>query len=100
MDNRKNCSSGAISPLSNNIFNIHFLLKESDYIFICEMWLCDLCFLNSENLICRSTDISKCLEGSLRLRDTRVDCIFFDTIKYYEISVYEILRVNCKFCFD
>ena len=26
-------------------------------------------FLNSANLICRSTDISKCLRGSLRLGD-------------------------------
>ena len=26
-------------------------------------------FLNSANLICRSTDISKCFRGSLRLRD-------------------------------
>ena len=26
-------------------------------------------FLNSAHLICRSTDISKCFSGSLRLRD-------------------------------
>ena len=26
-------------------------------------------FLNSANMICRSTDISKCFRGSLRLRD-------------------------------
>ena len=26
-------------------------------------------FLNSANVICRSTDISKCFRGSLRLRD-------------------------------
>ena len=37
--------------------------------FICEIWLFDLYFLNSENLICRSTDISKCFRGSLQLRD-------------------------------
>ena len=31
---------------------------------------CAICiFLNSENLICRSTDISKCFRGSLQLRD-------------------------------
>ena len=31
---------------------------------------CMICiFLNSENLICRSTDISKCFRGSLQLRD-------------------------------
>ena len=31
---------------------------------------CAICvFLNSEKLICRSTDISKCFRGSLQLRD-------------------------------
>ena len=31
---------------------------------------CAICvFLNSENLKCRSTDISKCFRGSLQLRD-------------------------------
>ena len=31
---------------------------------------CATCiFLNSENLICRSTDISKCFRGSIQLRD-------------------------------
>ena len=28
-------------------------------------------FLSSANLICRSTDISKCFRGSLRLRDNK-----------------------------
>ena len=37
--------------------------------FISEIWLFDCFFLNSAHLICRSTDISKCLRGSLRLRD-------------------------------
>ena len=36
-------------------------------------------FLNSANLICRSTDISKCFRGSLRLRDneSRLYCLSF-----------------------
>ena len=34
--------------------------------FICEILLY---FLNSAHLICRSTDVSKCFNGSLRLRD-------------------------------
>ena len=37
--------------------------------FICEIWLFEIIFLNSANLICRSTDNSKCFIGSLRLRD-------------------------------
>ena len=37
--------------------------------FICEFGCSFGIFLNSANLICRSTDISKCFRGSLRLRD-------------------------------
>ena len=36
---RRNCSSGTIYPLFHNIFNIYFLLNESNYMFICEIWL-------------------------------------------------------------
>ena len=32
-------------------------------------------FFSSAQLICRSTDISKCFRGSLRLRDNESDCI-------------------------
>ena len=37
--------------------------------FICEIWCSMGIFLNSSNLICRSTDSSKSFRGSLRLRD-------------------------------
>ena len=48
-------------------------------------------FLNSPNLICRSTDISKCFRGSLRLRDN-------ESRLYFEISVFGILRADlCKY---
>ena len=36
---RRSCSSGTIYPLFHNIFNIYFLLNESNYMFICEIWL-------------------------------------------------------------
>ena len=39
VEKRRNCSWGAISPLFNNIFNIYFSLKESNYIVICEICL-------------------------------------------------------------
>ena len=92
-----------ISPPFHNIFKIYFLQKESNYMFIYNIWLgqflrtisphstifskyisnkrsqitcsfikfgCSIgIFLNSANLICRRTDISKCFRGSLRLRD-------------------------------
>ena len=34
-------------------------------------------FLSSVNLICRSTDISKCSEGPFDFEITRVDCILY-----------------------
>ena len=44
VEQRRNCSWGAISPLFYNIFNIYFKLKESNYIVICKIWLFKLFF--------------------------------------------------------
>ena len=69
MEKRRNCSLGAISPLLHNIFNIS-LTEESNYIFILLKVVVRLIiFLNSANLICRSTDISKCFRESFGYRD-------------------------------
>ena len=43
--------------------------QKSSYIYICEMWLFNLFFLNSANLICRGMDISKYFRQSLGIRD-------------------------------
>ena len=59
---------GAISPLFH-IFSISLFSGVKLHI-ICEMWLFDLSFfLNSSNLICRDTDISKYFRESLGFRD-------------------------------
>ena len=50
---------------SRNISNYRSLIAYSFAKFGCAICI----FLNSENLICRSTDISKCFRGSLQLRD-------------------------------
>ena len=72
VNKRRNCSSGAISPLFHNIFKIYFYLKESNCIFICDIWLFDLSFFSVlQKLIRRRTDISKCFRGSLRLQDNK-----------------------------
>ena len=69
MEKRRNCSLGAISPLFHNIFNIS-LTWESNYIFILLKVVVRLIvFLISANLICRSTDISKCFMEFLGVRD-------------------------------
>ena len=66
---------GEIAPLFHillfsTIFSVYLYFQESNYIFICEMWLFDLSFfLNSANLICRDTDIWKYFRESLGLRD-------------------------------
>ena len=66
---------GEIAPkekflLFSTIFSVYLYLQESNYIFICEMWLFVLSFsLNSANLICRDTDISKYFRESIGLRD-------------------------------
>ena len=52
------------------IFSIHISNYRSLITYSLVKFGCAICiFLNSENLICRSTDISKCFRGSLHLRD-------------------------------
>ena len=52
-------------PFPTN-FQYIFLTKGCSFV----KFGCLICiFLNSENVICRSTDISKCFRGSLQLRD-------------------------------
>ena len=52
--------------LFSTIFSIYLYFQESNYIFICEIWLFDLAFVfNSANLICRDTNISKYFRESL-----------------------------------
>ena len=56
--------------LFSTLFSVYLYFQESNYIFICEMWLFDSSFfLNSANLICRDTDISKYFREFLGLRD-------------------------------
>ena len=55
-----------MSPLFHNSFNIY--LQESNCIFIWETWLFNSFFLNSANLICRGTFISKYFKKSHGLR--------------------------------
>ena len=64
----------APSPLFHNIFNISLTSGiKITYSFVkcgCSIYF----FLNSENLICRGTDISKYFRESLDFEITRVDC--------------------------
>ena len=60
---------GAISPLFHNIFNTFPTSGLKLYIHLYKIWLFDLVFLNSANLICRSTDISKYVRESFGIRD-------------------------------
>ena len=70
--------SGEIAPkeqflLFSTIFSVYLFFQESNYILICEMWLFYLSFfLNSENLICQDTDISKYFRESLRDNESRL----------------------------
>ena len=61
--------------LLSTIFSIYLQLQESNYKFICVMWLFVLFyfiyfFLNSANLICRGPDILNYFRESLGLPET------------------------------
>ena len=55
--------------------------------FVCSFGI----FLNSANLICRSTDISKCFRGSLRLRDN-------ESRLYFIFQQFKSNRFSRFFC--
>ena len=69
MDKRRNCSLGAISPLFPNSFNIYILCKGVKLHMNLEHLVARFYFLNSGNLICRSTDISMYFRVFLGVRD-------------------------------
>ena len=60
---------GAISSLFPQYFSISLTSKESNYIYFAKCGCSNYFFLNSANLICRGTDISKYFKGSLGIRD-------------------------------
>ena len=74
-DNKILWKGGEIAPqeqflVFSTIFSVYIfkLRSQITYLFVkfgCSMYV----FLSSANLICRSTDISKCFRGSLRLRN-------------------------------
>ena len=89
MEKRRNCSKGAISPLFHNIFNISTFRSQITYTFVkcgCSIYF----FLNSANLICRGTDISKCFRESLGIRDN-------ESWLYISNCNYVIVSCHCQF---
>ena len=62
---------------------------------------CSICiFLNSENLICPSTEISKCFRGSLQLRDNEsrlyIVHVYYNELckMYFLISIHIYLAIT------
>ena len=62
--------------LFSTMFSTYLYLHASNYIFFLKCGCSKYFFLNSANLICRGTDISKYFRESLRLEITRVDRMF------------------------
>ena len=50
------------------------------------------CFLNSENLICRGTDISKCFRESLGIRDNESRLYLLCTVREHILSTKHTLK--------
>ena len=71
MEKRRNCSSGAISPLFHIILYIYIFLTSGVKLLIhlLNVVVQFIVFLTLSTLICRSTDISKCFSESLGIRD-------------------------------
>ena len=68
--------NGAISPLFHNIFNILLTSGVKLHIHLLNVVGRFIVFLNSANLICRGTDISKYSRESLELQDNESQLYF------------------------
>ena len=79
MEKKRNCSQGAISPLFHNVFDISLTSRVQLHINLLNAVVRIIFFLNSENLICRGTDISKCFREPLGIRDneSRLYMVYF-----------------------
>ena len=64
-----------IFSLFHNIFNISLTSTVQLHIYLLNVVVRVIFFLNSANLICRGTDISKYFRESLEFEITRIDCI-------------------------
>ena len=63
------------------------------------MLLCELFFLNSANLICRDTDISKYFRESLGIRDNENHCIsLFVRMPFSAVISFHCNRVLEDLC--
>ena len=51
-------------------------------------------FINSENLMCRSTDILKCFRGSLQRRDNE-NRLYIRSVLCLKLWVYVVYGIAC-----
>ena len=58
------------------------------------MWLFSLLFSSLSTLICRGTDISKCLSESLGIRDNESQLYFYEEIRNMSIFTMHFL-IDC-----
>ena len=84
MEKRRNCSSGAISPLFYIILYIYIYIFLTSgvklHIHLLNVVVQFIVFLTLSTLICRSTDISKCFSESLGIRDNGSRLYFVDAM--------------------
>ena len=64
--------------------------------FIYEIWLFELFFLTTTNLICRSTYISKYFRGSFRFRDNESRLNICIALASQSLIVIEVIQVHKK----
>ena len=63
--------------------------------FISEIWFFNWYFPQFANLICRSTDISKCFRGSLRLRDN--ESRLYLTVGFWLCLYFTVVETVTKY---
>ena len=82
--------AGAISPIFHKIFNISLTSRVQLHIYLLNVVVQIKFFLNSANLICRGTDISKYFRESLEIRDNESQLYVF-LMSYKTMGMLSVL---------
>ena len=87
VEKRINCSLGAISPLFHYIFAISLTSRVQLHIYLLNVVVRIIFFLNSANLICRGTDISEYFRESFGIRDNESRLYMLFWIVYFAMTI-------------
>ena len=91
----KYCGKEEISPLSHNNFNTSLTSEVKLHIHLLNVAVRFIVFLNSANLICRGTNVSKCFRESLGIRDNE-SWLYLFIYLFISLDMFVVYATHCS----